>query len=152
MSALERQLLVELGMAVLLGGVIGLEREWKGRPAGLRTNILICMAAVLFAEVSQRAGGDPGRIAAQVLTGVGFLGAGTILQTRDGGVTGLTTAATIWMVTAIGLAIGFHHIRDAVAVTVVVMLVLAGLGPLETYIGRKRPHREDPGEGGSGRA
>jgi putative Mg2+ transporter-C (MgtC) family protein len=143
-SPLERQLLVELGMAVLLGGVIGLEREWKGRPAGLRTNILICMAAVLFAEVSQRVGGDPGRIAAQVLTGVGFLGAGTILQTRDGGVTGLTTAATIWMVTAIGLALGFHHLRDAVFATVLVMLVLAGLDPLEKFIDRKRPRRQEP--------
>jgi putative Mg2+ transporter-C (MgtC) family protein len=142
-TPLERQLLIELGMAVLLGGVIGLEREWKGRPAGLRTNILICMAAVLFAEVSQRVGGDPGRIAAQVLTGVGFLGAGTILQTRDGGVTGLTTAATIWMVTAIGLALGYHHIRDAAVVTVLVMVVLAGLDPLEKYIDRKRPRREE---------
>src|SRR5688572_28222648 len=104
-------------MAALLGGVIGFEREWRWGPAGLRTNMLICMASVLFAEVSQRTGGDPGRIAAQVLTGVGFLGAGTILQRKEGGISGLTTAATIWMVTAIGLALGYHHIREAVYAT-----------------------------------
>ena len=142
----ERQLVLELVLAVLLGGAIGLEREWRGRPAGLRTNMLICMAAVLFAEVSQRAGGDPGRIAAQVLTGVGFLGAGTILHNRNGSVVGLTTAATIWMVTAIGLALGFHHIRDAALAAVLVLLVLAGLDPLERLIDRKRPRGEGPSE------
>jgi putative Mg2+ transporter-C (MgtC) family protein len=130
-------------LAFLLGGVIGFEREWRGRPAGLRTNMLICMASVLFAEVSQRTGGDPGRIAAQVLTGVGFLGAGTILQRKGGGVTGLTTAATIWMVTAIGLALGYHHIREATYVTVAVIAVLVGLNPLERLLDRHRPRQHD---------
>ena len=135
------ELLLELALAVLLGGLIGFEREWKGRPAGLRTNILICMAAVLFAEISQRAavnGGDPGRIAAQILTGVGFLGAGTILHQR-GSITGLTSAATIWMVTAIGVTIGFGAYLDATVATVLVLLVLAGLQRGEEWIDRKRP-------------
>jgi len=135
------ELLVELVLAVLLGGLIGFEREWKDKPAGLRTNILICMAAVLFAEISQRAavnGGDPGRIAAQILTGVGFLGAGTILH-QKGGVTGLTSAATIWMVTAIGITLGFGAYLDAVVATVLVLLVLAGLQRGEDWIHRKRP-------------
>lgn len=141
------ELLLELVLAVVLGGLIGFEREWKDKPAGLRTNILICMAAVLFAEISQRAavnGGDPGRIAAQILTGVGFLGAGTILH-QKGGVTGLTSAATIWMVTAIGITLGFGAYLDAVVATVLVLLVLAGLQRGEDWIKRKRPPSPEDG-------
>jgi putative Mg2+ transporter-C (MgtC) family protein len=141
-SHLELQLLGELALAVLVGGVIGLERELKGKPAGLRTNILICMAAVLFTELSIRLGtrqGDPGRIAAQILTGVGFIGAGTILHSR-GSVIGLTSAATIWVVTAIGMAIGAHHFVPAIGTAVLVMLVLAGLGKLEERIERDHHH------------
>jgi putative Mg2+ transporter-C (MgtC) family protein len=140
-ESLRLQLFLELVLAVVLGGLIGFEREWKDKPAGLRTNILICMAAVLFAEISQRAalrGGDPGRIAAQILTGVGFLGAGTILQQR-GGITGLTSAATIWMVTAIGVTLGFGAYLDAMGATVLVLLVLAGLQRGEDWIHRRRP-------------
>ena len=135
------ELLGELALAVVLGGLIGFEREWKNKPAGLRTNILICMAAVLFAEISQRAamsGGDPGRIAAQILTGVGFLGAGTILHSK-GGVTGLTSAATIWMVTAIGVTLGWGAYVDAIAATALVLVVLTGLQRLEDWIQRQRP-------------
>jgi len=96
-TALRADLLLQLVLATILGGVIGLERELKGKPAGLRTNILICFGAATFTHLSIQVGvghGDPGRIAAQVLTGVGFIGAGTILHTR-GSVTGLTSAATI---------------------------------------------------------
>jgi putative Mg2+ transporter-C (MgtC) family protein len=133
-GSLRLELLLELAMAVLLGGTIGLERELRGKPAGLRTNILICMAAVLFTDVSYRAaihhGGDPGRIAAQILTGVGFIGAGTIIRTR-GSVVGLTSAATIWVVTAIGIALGSGAYLEALGTTLLVMLVLAGLGWVE---------------------
>ena len=135
------ELVLELVLAAVLGGLIGFEREWKDKPAGLRTNILICMAAVLFAEISQRAaasGGDPGRIAAQILTGVGFLGAGTILH-QKGEVTGLTSAATIWMVTAIGVTLGFGAYLDAMGATILVLLVLAGLQRAEDWIHRRRP-------------
>ena len=140
-ESLRLELLIELVLAVVLGGLIGFEREWKDKPAGLRTNILICMAAVLFAEISQRAaagGGDPGRIAAQILTGVGFLGAGTILHQR-GEVTGLTSAATIWMVTAIGVTLGFGAYVDAMGATILVLVVLAGLQRAEEWIHRRRP-------------
>jgi putative Mg2+ transporter-C (MgtC) family protein len=133
LSGYRLELLLELVLAVLLGGVIGFERELKARPAGLRTNILICMAAVLFADLSHRTaqdGGDPGRIAAQILTGVGFIGAGTIIRDK-GSVIGLTSAATIWMVTAIGIALGFGAYLEAIGATVLVVLVLAGLGRLE---------------------
>jgi putative Mg2+ transporter-C (MgtC) family protein len=132
-GSLRLELLLELTLAVLLGGTIGLERELRGKPAGLRTNILICMAAVLFTDVSHRTalhGGDPGRIAAQILTGVGFIGAGTIIRTR-GSVVGLTSAATIWVVSAIGIALGSGAYLEAMGTTLLVMLVLAGLGWVE---------------------
>lgn len=136
---LHLELLVQLLLAVLLGGAIGIERELKGKPAGLRTNILICMGAVLFTSLSVQVSqgrGDPGRIAAQILTGVGFIGAGTILHTR-GAVTGLTSAATIWVVTAIGIALGSGAYTDALGATVLVMLVLAGLGRFEEFLARQ---------------
>src|SRR5690606_42014922 len=104
-----------LFLAALLGGIIGLEREATGKPAGFRTNLLICLGAALITEISiaiahdtalqQPLQADPGRIAAQIVSGIGFLGAGTIMQTR-GSVTGLTTAATKWVVAAIGMATG----------------------------------------------
>src|SRR5690242_8660028 len=102
------QLLLQLGLATVCGGWIGLERELSGKPAGLRTNILICVGATLFTSLSVALSlgrGDPARIAAQILPGVGFIGAGTILHTR-GSVSGLTSAATIWVVAAIGMALG----------------------------------------------
>lgn len=136
---LNLELLVQLLLAVLLGGAIGIERELKGKPAGLRTNILICLAAVLFTSLSVRLSqgrGDPGRLAAQILTGVGFIGAGTILHTR-GAVTGLTSAATIWIVTAIGIALGSRAYVEALGATVLVMLVLAGLGRFEDFLARQ---------------
>ena len=109
---LRLDLLVKLGLAVLLGGIIGFEREVSGKPAGLRTNILICIGAALLMDVSVHIGlvdgrriGDPARIAAQIVSGVGFLGAGTIMQSQ-GVVTGLTSAATIWVVAAIGMTVG----------------------------------------------
>ena len=138
-AALNLELLVQLLLAVLLGGAIGIERELKGKPAGLRTNVLICIAAVLFTTLSVRLSqgrGDPGRLAAQILTGVGFIGAGTILHTR-GAVTGLTSAATIWVVTAIGIALGSGAYVEALGATVLVMLVLAGLGRFEDLLARQ---------------
>jgi putative Mg2+ transporter-C (MgtC) family protein len=120
--------------AILAGGAVGLERELRHKPAGLRTNILICLGSALLMDLSMRiatpVGGDPGRIAAQVVTGIGFLGAGTILHTR-GTITGLTSAATIWVVAAIGLTVGAGFLFEALAATVTVMIVLRGLGWLE---------------------
>ena len=128
-----------LATAVALGGVIGLERELKGKPAGLRTNILICLGATLFTDLSrQLAGpnGDPARIAAQILPGVGFIGAGTILHAR-GSITGLTSAATIWIVAAIGMALGSRAYVEAVGTTVLVVTVLHGLGFVENLLERQ---------------
>jgi putative Mg2+ transporter-C (MgtC) family protein len=131
--ALRLSVLAQLALAVLLGGAIGFEREYKGKPAGLRTNILICMGATLFTLISHRLappGGDAGRVAAQIVSGIGFLGAGTILHAR-GTIVGLTSAATIWLVAAVGMAIGAHSYIEALGATALAMVVLDGLGFVE---------------------
>ncbi len=133
---LRLDLLLRLSLAVVLGGAVGLERELQRKAAGLRTNILICVGAALFTELSiamSSASGDPARIAAQIVTGVGFLGAGTIIQAR-GIVTGLTTAATMWLVAAIGMAVGFGALLEATGATLLVLLVLSVLRPIERVI------------------
>lgn len=142
--ALRLDLLVKLGLAVLLGGVIGFERELSGKPAGLRTNILICIGAALLMDISMRVGivdgqriGDPGRIAAQIVSGVGFLGAGTIMHSQ-GMVTGLTSAATIWVVAAIGMTVGGGFYVEGMGAGLLVTFVLAGLGSLEHHVRRAR--------------
>jgi putative Mg2+ transporter-C (MgtC) family protein len=140
LPSLRLDLLIQLVLAVVLGGIVGLERELKGKPAGLRTNILICMGAALFTALSiqlARGTGDPGRVAAQILTGVGFIGAGTILHTR-GSVTGLTSAATIWVVAAIGMALGAAAYVEAIGTTLLVTVVLSGLGVVERYLERQQ--------------
>jgi putative Mg2+ transporter-C (MgtC) family protein len=139
---------LRLILAAGLGGIIGLEREASGKPAGFRTNILICAGAALITDVSvsiardvELPGGfraDPGRIAAQVVSGVGFLGAGTIIRSR-GSVTGLTTAATLWVVAAIGIAVGAAAYAVAVTGTALVMLALGLLGRFEARLLRRRP-------------
>ncbi|HKC46256.1 MAG TPA: MgtC/SapB family protein [Gemmatimonadales bacterium] len=138
-QVLRLELWLQVVLATLLGGAIGLERELAGKPAGLRTNILICVGATLFTVLSYKLSGgrgDPARVAAQILPGVGFIGAGTILHAR-GSITGLTSAATIWVVAAIGMALGAGAYTDAIGTTVLVMLILAGLGYIETYIARR---------------
>ena len=140
---LRLDLLLHLCLAIVLGGAIGFERELQRKAAGLRTNILICVGAVLFTELSMAmssASGDPARIAAQIVTGVGFLGAGTIIQGR-GIVTGLTTAATMWLVAAIGMAIGFGALLEATGATLLVLLVLSVLRPIERVIATRSRSR-----------
>src|SRR3979409_282684 len=130
------ELFLQLGLATLFGGAIGRERELGGKPAGLRTNILICIGAVLYTKLSitmVHGAADPTRIAAQIVTGVGFIGAGTILHAR-GAVVGLTSAATIWVVAAIGVALGSGYYNEAVGTTLAVIVVLAGLGRVEKIV------------------
>jgi putative Mg2+ transporter-C (MgtC) family protein len=141
-EALQLGLLLKLGLATLLGGVIGLERELSGKPAGLRTNILICIGATLFTVVSihmlplGQGGLDASRIPAQIVSGVGFIGAGAILHAR-GAVTGLTSAATIWVVAAIGMALGSNAYVEAVGTALLVMVVLWGLRSVERVVARQ---------------
>ena len=139
-EVLHLELLFQLGLATLCGGLIGLERELSGKPAGLRTNILICVGATLFTSLSVELSlgrGDPARVAAQVLPGIGFIGAGAILHTR-GSVTGLTSAATIWVNAAIGMALGTHAYVEAIGAMLLVTLVLAGLGRAERLLGQRQ--------------
>ncbi|HSE25152.1 MAG TPA: MgtC/SapB family protein [Pyrinomonadaceae bacterium] len=133
---------LKLLMAMLCGGAIGLERELSRKAAGLRTNVLICMGAVLYMIVSRHIGGgapytDPARLAAQVVTGIGFLGAGVILQSR-GSVTGLTTAATIFVVGAVGIAIGEGLFGIAAFSTTLIIVVLVVLRSVERAVIKRR--------------
>ena len=133
------ELMLQVGLATLLAGGIGLERELGGKPAGLRTNILICIGSVLYTHLSVAMVGsapDPTRVAGQIVTGVGFIGAGTILHAR-GAVVGLTSAATIWVVAAIGVALGSGYYLEGIATTLVVLAVLAGLGRIEKLVQRQ---------------
>ena len=123
--------------AFVLGGVIGLERERRDRPAGLRTHILVTVAAALLMMLSRLVAAedfDPGRIAAGVVTGIGFLGAGTIIR-YGADVHGLTTAATIWAASAVGLTVGIGSYSAAIVATAIIFVTLTALRRLERYIG-----------------
>ena len=127
--------------AVAAGALIGLERELADKPAGFRTNILICLGAALFTLISVRMSTGPAvdrtRIAAQIVTGVGFLGAGAIIQFR-GAIVGLTTAATIWAVASVGMAFGAGEFALGLAGTLLTSGVLFGLGLVEGRINEWR--------------
>jgi len=122
----EVTMMLRLLLSAVLGGVIGFERERAKKPAGLRTHILICLGACLFTVVSIYGfGGDVARVAAGVVTGIGFIGAGAIIRGgREGVVAGITTAATIWAVAGIGLAAGAGLYLVAVVATLLILLVL----------------------------
>ena len=121
----ELEMVLRLLLAAALGAVIGAQREWSKRPAGLRTLALIAVGSALFSIVSELGflGADPSRIAAGIVTGVGFLGAGAILH-RHGGVEGLTTAAAMWVAAGVGLAAGAGLYLIAVIVTVIILIIL----------------------------
>ena len=123
----EVEMILRLLLAVALGSIIGYQRERAGKAAGLRTHVLICVGAALFTVVSVYgfgALGDPARVAAGVVAGIGFIGAGAIMRTGEGFVGGLTTAATIWAVAGIGLAAGAGLYIASAVVTVLVLIVL----------------------------
>lgn len=140
------EILLRLVLAVVLGGVVGYERETHNRPAGFRTHILVCVGATLIMLVSAYGfvgnlasigdGVDPSRIAAQVVTGVGFLGAGTIM--RQGNIIrGLTTAASLWVVSGIGLAVGIGFYAGAIIATFMVLVSLLLMGEVDYLLARR---------------
>jgi putative Mg2+ transporter-C (MgtC) family protein len=136
--------LIKIGIAVLLGGAIGWEREIHGRPAGIRTHMLMVLGVVVFSEVSRAfAPGDPNRIAAQIVTGIGFLGAGTILRMGPE-IKGLTTAASIWAGAAIGMCVsaGGPYILVAVFCTILALLTLTVVDKLELRLHPRMQSRE----------
>ena len=123
-------------VAMILGALIGIEREVHSKPAGLRTNALICMGAAAFMLIAQRIGlGNDAvsRMTAGIVTGVGFIGGGAVLRDRTN-ISGVTTAATIWVVTSIGIACGMRLYDMAVSITVLSLIVLAVFGPLDRKI------------------
>lgn len=131
----------KLLLASVLGGLIGLERELHRKPAGLRTNLFMCVGATLYTilsgELAQKFGGDHTRIAAQIIPGIGFIGAGAILRDR-GGVVGLTTAATIFVVASIGMAIGGGMYWTATYTSLMCLLALSILGWFEERALKRR--------------
>lgn len=133
--------ILNLVIAAFLGGLIGLEREAGRRPAGLRTNMLVAVGSALFTTLSLHAFpgiGDKGRIAAQIVSGIGFLGAGTLWRSQDA-VKGLTTAASLWTVAAIGMAAGAGMGMLALASTILVLLILTLLQRVERKIFKTPP-------------
>lgn len=120
--------IVKIILALVLGGIMGLERQYNDKPAGYATNSIICLGSALFTMLSlymAEMGGDPGRIAAQIVSGVGFLGAGAIL--REGNkISGLTTAASVWLVAAIGMTVGFGQYLLASSACAAVLLLQLG--------------------------
>lgn len=137
---LHPQMLLRLVVAVVLGALVGYERERKGKPAGVRTHGMVCLGAALFTVVSIYGfgpSGDPTRVAAMIVSGIGFLGAGAVLHQRES-VHGLTTAASLWVTAAIGLAVGVGMIGMSFITTILVFLLLR-FGPRP---GEKTSHQQ----------
>jgi len=125
-----------VGVALLCGAIVGLERQIRGKPAGVRTSILICLSTAVFIHLGAALSGpsaDSTRVLGQLVTGVGFLGAG-VMFSREGIVTGVTTAAVIWVLAAIGAAIGLGRYTGAIALALVVVGVLMGIEFLESTV------------------
>jgi len=148
LEKIDFQSILPIIVAVVLGGIIGVERELRNKPAGLRTNILICMGAAAFMVIAHRMGlgaDAVSRMTAGIVTGVGFIGGGAVLRDRTG-VTGVTTAATIWVVTSIGIACGMRLYDVAIVITLFSILVLVVLGPLDRKIHYPKHHAKDSEE------
>lgn len=136
---------IQIIFALILGGLVGYDREIKMKAAGFKTNIMICIGATLYTTISMINLGtfesatiiDPNRVSAQIVSGIGFLGAGAIIQGR-GSVTGLTTAATIWVVAAIGYTIGVGFPIVATFFSITVLLVLRLLSPVNKFIEKEK--------------
>lgn len=149
--SLDVELVLRLLLAAVLGSLIGFERERLSWAAGLRTHMLVCVGSTLMMIVSahgfgevlsqEHVGLDPSRIAAQVVSGIGFLGAGSILL-RGEVIRGLTTAASLWATAGLGLAVGGGMYVEAIAATLIILFILAGLKPLEKrYFQPRRRHQ-----------
>lgn len=136
-------ILIQIAFALVLGGVVGFDREVKFKAAGLKTNIMICLGATLFTSMSllNLIGAssliDPNRMSAQIVSGIGFLGAGAIIRGR-GSVTGLTTAATIWVMAAIGYCIGIGYPFIATLFSIAVLLILKAMRPVNNLMEREK--------------
>lgn len=145
-----QEAIIRLLAAFVISGLIGLEREYYRRPAGLRTNIMVGVGSALITIVSVQAAYlfkdfavDPTRIASQIVIGIGFLGAGTILHKGSSAVIGLTTAATLWVVAGLGIAIGFGLYIEAAVATAIVFFTFFVLSKLVPVIRREKDERQE---------
>ena len=132
-------IVTRLAVSIVIGGLIGIERELEHKPAGLRTIILVCLGSTIFILIGFKLGlveSELGRIIAGVVTGIGFLGAGAIIRAR-GEVYGLTTAATIWLASGLGLAVGAGYYTLAIIACISVLIVLRILGFVEKALSKK---------------
>lgn len=138
---------IQLGTAIVCGGIVGFERQLRGKAIGIRTGILICLATQVFVRLSFVLDGsaevDPTRVIGQVVTGVGFLGAGVILA-RGGAITGVTSAAVVWMLAAIGSTIGIGRPLEGLVLSCLVVVVLIGVRLLESAFKRLRGRYDEP--------
>lgn len=149
------QVITKLLISSILGGLIGFEREKHGRPAGVRTHLLVCLGSCLTMVVSLRlyeifkifntlnyaSGVDPSRLASMVMAGIGFVGAGVIVKGKEGNVWGLTTAACLWVTAALGLAVGAGMIIPSVAATLIAILSLLVLKSIESIIAKEKYYK-----------
>ena len=138
---------VRIIVSFLLGGILGMERGLKQRPAGLRTYMLVCLGACMIMLTNEYivqvyGSGDPARMAAQVVSGIGFLGAGTIIVTRHSQIKGLTTAAGLWAAAAVGLATGIGFYEAAIVGALVIFMTLSVLSGLDSRMHRRTDHFE----------
>ena len=143
---LDSSFAIQLAAAVLCGGIVGIERQLRGKAIGIRTGILICLATQVFVRLSitlDDSDVDPTRVIGQVVTGVGFLGAGVILA-RGGAITGVTSAAVVWMLAAIGSTIGIGRPLEALVLSLLVVGVLIGVRLLESAFKRLRGRYDEP--------
>jgi putative Mg2+ transporter-C (MgtC) family protein len=151
-ALMESELMEVLSLTLiscLCGGLIGFERESRGKAAGIRTMMLISGGATLFALISKMSvtfeggAGDTSRVIAQIVTGVGFLGAGAIIHSEEGAIVGLTTASTVWMVAAIGVVIGLGRVATGISVSLLLLLILLTFERVEMFIrsNEYRPYR-----------
>lgn len=138
-AALLHYFLPKVCAATLCGGIVGIERELKHKAAGIKTNILICVGSCLFAAtsmlVTQNATGDPNRITAQILAGIGFIGAGAIFK-NEKGAQGLTTASFIWVLAALGIIIGYGGSHIAIVLTLGMVVMTTIFGRVEGWISK----------------
>ncbi len=149
----ETTVIIRLALSILLCGLIGLERKFYHKPAGLRTNIMVGLGSTLLmilgiyilSEFNEGNAVDVTRLAGQVVTGIGFLGAGAIIQSR-GSVHGLTTAAGIWVVAAIGMTIGLGYYFAAIATTLAALIILVVMGRIEFCFEKKLENHVDPND------
>jgi len=141
---------IDIAVVLLCAGMIGFERQYFGKPAGIRTSMLICMGTYCFVKIGAFIAvgtADPGRVLAQVITGIGFLGAG-VMMTREGIVFGVTSAAVIWILAAIGVSIGFQHHGAAIWVSFLTVSILTVVRLMERFFPRllRGVHRPPSGD------